>query len=50
MGIRSGFVGELRNGGFEGISEGYRVFLGYALQPLILAVCIGLFVTLMKKG
>ena len=50
MGIRSRFVGELRNGGFEVILEGYKVFLGYALQPLILAVGIGIFVTLMRKG
>lgn len=37
-------------GGLEGILEGYKVFLGYALRPVILAVGIGIFVTLTRKG
>jgi len=35
---------------FEAFIEGYKVFLDWGLQPLILLICLGIFITIMRKG
>ena len=34
----------------ETVMEVYKVFIDWALRPLILLICLGIFITMMRKG